>query len=80
MGIADEIAAESRIAGGKCTVAAALAALPPAKRREFEAELAGPPDGRGNAIAKVLSRHSQLKIGGQTINRHRKGECNCGDR
>ena len=80
MAISDEISGEVGHMGGQCTVTTALNRLTPAKRKQFLAEMAGPPDGRGNAIAKVLGRHSKVKLTGQTVNRHRKGECACAPR
>jgi hypothetical protein len=75
MGIADEIAAASTPKRPPCSVKVALAKLDEKIAAEFAAEIAGPAP--GTAIAAVLSRHSELKIAPQTLQRHRKGECSC---
>ncbi len=76
MSIADEIEEATTKRGG-CTVTQALDKLDDDTRAEFVAELAG--DAQGEAIARVLSRYAGVRLAGQTIQRHRKGGCVCGD-
>lgn len=68
--------------GSTCSVGAALANLKPAARKSFVSAMAERHDGGGFAyegahIARILSREAKTKINGDTVQRHRKGECRC---
>lgn len=78
MGFAAEVAAQSNVHKPRCTIGIALDKLSKADRAEAVEVIAG--DAQGSAIARVLSARTGERISGQTVNRHRRGECSCGDR
>lgn len=78
MTLADEIRAASKATGGRCTIGVALADMPDKQRTEWEAVFSDA-GLDGTAIARVLTKHTGRRIQGQTVNRHRRGECACGD-
>lgn len=75
MGFAADVAEERRAPGGRCSVPTVLASLPEDVRIDLEDALG---DGAisGFAIARALSRRGVV-LPGQTIQRHRRGDCRC---
>lgn len=63
--------------GGTCTVTRIRAALPPEDLTWLDAALAAHPDDEPAAgIARTLTADGH-PIKGQTVARHRRGECTC---
>lgn len=76
MGLLDEIAAESRPASPRCTVAAVLDELTADERAELEAALGDPVTYTHCAITRVLTRRG-YDMHDKRVASHRKGMCAC---
>lgn len=65
----------SKLGRVECSVSVVLRDLNDDDRRKLEAALASD-EVRHAAISKWLAKRD-YRVGGQTISRHRKGECHC---
>lgn len=62
--------------GPRCTVATALDRLDDAARAEAVEALTDPTV-YGTVVAKVLTRHTGVRIRPYALQRHRRGDCQC---
>lgn len=76
-GLLAAIQAEASYKGPQCTVKTTLDKLDKADRDDLVAAMADN-DIESTKIARVLQQQRGLRISGDTIRRHRKGECACG--
>lgn len=77
MTLADALASAERTAPGpRCGVAKVLETLGEADRKTFLAALDNPAV-EASTLSRAL-RNEGIRLGYQTINRHRRGDCWCG--
>lgn len=80
MGLLDDIRQEheARRPNGGCTLGKLLGELSDEDRVDLQEALDLPKDEvSGQAISNVIERRFDRKIGGHTIQRHRRGHCAC---
>jgi hypothetical protein len=75
-----DIEAENSVIGPRCTVPSLAQRLTDADAEKYREALARPKKGPGMiedaAIARWLGRRD-VRVAGQTIGRHRSGQCGC---
>lgn len=77
MGFADEVEAVAQVKGPTCAVRSALDALDAKLVAEVEDVIFNRMDLPATAIAKKLTERAKVKVGADTLRRHRKHECAC---
>jgi len=76
VGLLDEVAAERKSKGSACAVAQIRAALTADDAADLDLVLDNPAV-QGASIARALTNRGH-RIGQQSIQRHRRKDCNCG--
>jgi 3-methyladenine DNA glycosylase Tag len=74
MSLLDEAQQAMTTKGTTCTVTSLLQSLSPSEQAELTEALAS--SVQSSALSRALANRGH-RIAGQTINRHRRGECQC---